>query len=104
MHDHCWYLRRDYAGDIRKGSISDFWVHRCKHLRCKNEDRRAHDQTKRWRVNKYAMEAQMGTQTFTHAMLPALSRYVMVNKTQDEAFILAEIERVFAELYDKDNL
>lgn len=60
------------------------------------------DQTKRWRVYKHAMEAQMETETFTHVMLPELSRYVMVNKQKNTDFILAEIERVFSELFDKD--
>jgi hypothetical protein len=60
------------------------------------------DNTKRYRVYKYAMEGRMGTVTFAHAWLPRLSRYVMVNKSQNKEFILDEINRIFQVLYQKE--
>ena len=59
------------------------------------------DRNQRWKVYKYAMEAKMGTEIFTHAMVPALSRYVMINKQQDIDFMLYEIDRIFNLIYEK---
>lgn len=60
------------------------------------------DQTQRWRVYKHAMEGRMGTETFSHAWLPEMSRYVMVNNAHDPKFILREINVMFDSLYDKE--
>jgi len=60
------------------------------------------NETQRWKVYRHAMESRIGVETFSHAWLPMLSRYVMVNKKSDVNDTLNEINRIFSKMYDKE--
>lgn len=58
--------------------------------------------TKRYRVYKKAMEIRMGTNSFTHAHNPVMSKYFMINKKKNPDEFLSLVDAMFSDMYDKE--